>query len=673
MVTENIFTFIAIWTEDLGSKVIEIYPKEEKFDFKTIAENIFITYHNLYKKEISGTAERRLFKLPLVNITKKASIFLDGIQDEEEDSKLIIVVIIFPDYFSDESVKIFDNILQNIGMEYIETKSLLLEKYFNQINEKYLIEQKVKDTEISIDDNYLLPEALKDYQEGLRQIQKKEFDNAYYLLRKAYLRFEIENELKMLLETTYFLGTVLMQKNKYEAAKGYFQKLQDLSQQLEHQKYLEKSLFMEGYCDYQGENYNNAYKCFMKLGKTELKFVSKFQYLMLLGKILGDVGFYDDAIKTLEKGLEISKAGEGNIEIKKKRGEIYLDLGHIYYEMVYQAIKSGKIEKDASRPHLIKSTESFKEAGKVYRVIKDYSGLIDVYQLIASNYEILGEMEEAIEHYEKALEFAKLSNDLANRFKILKKIIQNYEELNLHEKIIIKLDIILHEIAPIAYLDLVSVAGFHAQLGESFIKLNRNNDALSELIVALNLYLKSPNPVPELLNVYNKLIEIYEQKNDSKHVQYYKNKWIEFQEELEKREKQEKVKYKALEVIEEFWVFTDEGVALYTHTPKTNATPRLLSNFLIAMDNFGAELKLDQIKTIKIGLEYFAYYKEKGRSFFIVGRANAKFKVDIIEKIIKMIYLRFWIAYEPLLENFDGDTSKFDSFINELKDLDDII
>ena len=88
------------------------------------------------------------------------------------------------------------------------------------------------------------------------------------------------------------------------------------------------------------------------------------------------------------------------------------------------------------------------------------------------------------------------------------------------------------------------------------------------------------------------------------------------------------------------------------------------------MDNLGSELKVDQIKTIKIGFEYFAYYKEKEHSIFIVGRANVKFQLDIIEKIIKTIYMRFWTTYKKFLENFDGDTSKFDPFINNLKDLD---
>ena len=437
-----------------------------------------------------------------------------------------------------------------------------------------------------------------------------------------------------------------MQKNKYNAARDYFQKLQSLAQQLEHQKYYEKAIFMEGYCDYQEGNYVNAYKNFTKLRKTSLNYISKFQYCMLLGKVLADVGYHNDAIKSLEKALEISESAEASPEIKKKRAEIYLDLGHISYEMVYQIIKSGNMDKNSSKLYLINSIKYFKETIKIWKTLDNYSGLIDVYQLIASNCEILGEMEKAIKYYEKALEFAELSNDLGNRFKILEKVIQMYAELNLHEQIVKKIDVILHNIAPIAYLDLFTVAGFHRQLGESFIELRRNNEALSELLVALNLYNKFPNPVPELLIVFNKIIEIYEQKENLERIQYYRNKLNKVKKELEEASKREKIKYNPLEVVEEFWIFTNEGVAIFSYTPKTNTTPHLLSGFLIAMDNLGSELKVDQIKTIKIGFEYFAYYKEKEHPIFIVGRANVKFQLDIIEKIIKTIYMRFWTTYK---------------------------
>jgi tetratricopeptide (TPR) repeat protein len=663
MNTEEIFTFIAIWNEESGINLEDLYPKEEQFDFNTIAEHIFITYHNFYKKE---AVVKTLFKIPLVNISKKASIFLDRIQGDS----IVIVVILFPDYSSDDIIEIFDNMIQNIGMEYIETEQPLLDKYFNKIKEKFLLEQKVKDSDIVLDENYLLPEALQDFKTGLEQYQRKEFDRAYFLLRKAYLRFETEDQLKLLLETTFFIATILMQKNKFKAAKEFFQKLGPLAEQLEHQKYIEKAIYMEGYCYYQEGDYTNAYNNFTLLGKTELKFTSIFQYLTLFGKILADVGHYEDALKTLEKALEISEKAAQNREVQRKRAEIFLDLGHICYEMVHQAIKSGNIDKKASNLLLNSSIKHFEDVIKIWKNLDNYPGLIETYQLIASNYEILGDIDSAIENYESSLEFAELSNDLVNRFKLLELIIQKYAEQESHEKIVRKIDVILHEIAPVAYLDLFTIAGFHLQLGESMIELKRHNEAISELVVSLNLYTKMPKPVQELSKVHKKLIEIYELKEDQQKIDYYKNKSMQVQEQLEDFAIKEKIKHQPLEVVEEFWIFSNEGGTIFSYTPKANTTPGLLSNFMIAMDNFGAELQVDQIKTLKIGYDYFSYYKEVEHNIFMVGRSPVKFELDNIEKTVQKIYMKFWAVYEPILQNYDGDSSKFEGFIKTVRDLD---
>jgi tetratricopeptide (TPR) repeat protein len=663
---ENIISLIAIWDEEFGPKIMDICPTDDRFDFRTIVNNIFITYHNFYKKDLNTPAQKFIFKLPPVNINKKAKIFVDKVLDEE---KVLIVVLFIPDYFPDESMIIFDNIIENIGMEYNELKTKVLDKYIDQINEKFILEQTVKDAGITINDDYLIKDALQDFRTGLEQYKKKELDRSYYLLQKAHLKFELDDQLQFLLETSYFIGTILMQKNKFIAAKEYFKKLGNLAVELQHEKYIERAIFMEGYCDYQENNYQSAYENFIKLNDSDLKFVSKFRYNTLMGKVLADIGHYDDSIEVLEKALELNELMQDSVATKKKRAEIFLDLGHISYEMVYQAKKSGKLKENISLSHLSNSINYFKETIKIWEKIDNYPGLIELYQLLASMHEILGESEFTIEYYEKALEYAEISNDLVNRFKILETVIQIYAQQNLHAIIIKKIDIILFKIAPVAYLDLSTVASFHRQLGESLIALNRNNDALSELIVALNLYGKLSKPVPDLLIVLKRIIEIYKQKDDPDRVEYYEDRKKRAKDELDEIAIQEKIELKSLEVVEEFWIFTNEGGVAFSYTPKTDVNPKLLSGFLMAMDHFGTELKMDQIKTLRIGNENFVYYKEKEQPIFIVGRSKITFQIDYIEEIIQKIYLKFIKLYEPFLEEFDEDSSKFDSFIDVLKKL----
>jgi tetratricopeptide (TPR) repeat protein len=667
---ENVITFIAIWEQDFGAKVIEIYPSEEIIDFNSIANNIFITYQNFYKKQEEIQSDQFIFTLPFENIHKKAKICIYETNAEQEDSiqQRSIVVLLLPDYFPDEKIEIFDELIQNIGLEYNETKSPVIKKYHEQVNELFILEQRVTDSEILIDDSYLIQNALEDFKIGLEQYKKKELDRSYFLLSKAHLKFELDNQLKLLLETTFFIGTILMEKNKFKVAGEYFQKLEHLAQQLEHEKYVERAIFMGGYCNYQVNDYRSAYEKFMKLADRELKYVSKFQYGLIRGKLLADVGHFDNAIKSFEEALGYSELlGETN-DLKKKKAEIFSDLGHIKYDMVYQATRSGNVDSDNSKSNLYDSIKYFEEVIKIWESMDNIPRLIDLNKQIASIYEILGELDNAIQFYEKALEFAELSNDIVNRFEIIEKLIQTLAELGRHEEIFKRVDEVLHDIAPVAYFDRFTVAGLHRRLAESLIELGRDDDAMAELLVALNLYENFSKPVPELSIVYKKIIEIYKHKEDSDRIKYYKDRRKKLKIELYELSKLERVKYNILDIIEEFWIFTNEGNTLFTYTPKINANSQLLSGFLIAMNNFGSELKAEQLKTIKFGSEYFSYYKEKDRTIFIVGRSNDKYQVDLVEEIIKKIYIKFWEIYGAFIDDVDEDTTKFEPFLKMLKE-----
>ncbi len=651
----SVLSFIAIWDPNYGVKMVETFPASD-IDFDTLVFQIFTTYQNFYKME---GVDKTSFKLNMSNVNKICTLSIDKLQNDI----LKIVALLFPDFFPEDQLKIFDNIIQNISAESLKTKSKILEKYYDRISDLYNIEQMVKDSEIIINENYTNTNALQDFKLGLEEYQKNELDHAYFLLRKAHLKFELDNQLNFILQTSFFLPTILMQKNKFGAARTYLQKLKGLAEQLQHKKYFEKALFMECFCDYQGGDYKSAYTNLKLLEKTDLEFVSKPQYFLLLGKILADAGNYAEAKKSFEKSLELFALEKESPETLKKKGEIYLDLGHISHEMVYKLIKSGKSDKNAIHANLTESTKYYAETIKIWKVLDNYVGLIQVYQLIANNYEILNDREKVKESYEKALEVAELKNDIVARFKLLEKIIQIYTESKSYEELVKKIDVILFEIAPIAFFDLATVAHFHTMLGQAFAKLDNSSDALSEYVVALNIYNKFENKPRDLLNLYQDIIDIYEKRNDADHIQYYKEKQMQLQSEFDEKAKQEKMKYLPLTVVEEFWVFNKEGAMIFSYTPKTGTNSQLISGFLVAMDNFSSELKVERIKSIKIGVNNYSYYKEPKSTIFIVGRSDVKFPLDVVEKFVHAIHTKFWELYKPIIETFDGDKSKFEPFI----------
>ena len=106
-----------------------------------------------------------------------------------------------------------------------------------------------------------------------------------------------------------------------------------------------------------------------------------------------------------------------------------------------------------------------------------------------------------------------VSNDVANKFKVLKKIIQIYVKLNKHELIIKELDRILHETVSVAFMDLSTVAGFHRQLGDSLLQVGQDKEALSELLIALNTYKKFPKLNEDILDHVGTCIDFNGQDN----------------------------------------------------------------------------------------------------------------------------------------------------------------
>ncbi len=102
--------FIAEWSKESSSRLLHLYPSSLPFDLNLISLKIFLTFNGLYysrdEKEIQGT----FFTIAINNIGRIARIFLDKINDDnmfnEDKSKLFIVVLLVPDYFSEDKVSV---------------------------------------------------------------------------------------------------------------------------------------------------------------------------------------------------------------------------------------------------------------------------------------------------------------------------------------------------------------------------------------------------------------------------------------------------------------------------------------------------------------------------------------------------------------------------------------
>ena len=92
-----------------------------------------------------------------------------------------------------------------------------------------------------------LGDALLDFKKGLELFSKRLYEQSYFSIKKAHIKFKSESRVNLTLETNFFLGSILSHLNKFKPAINYFRQLEELSRQLKHQKYFETSIFMQAF------------------------------------------------------------------------------------------------------------------------------------------------------------------------------------------------------------------------------------------------------------------------------------------------------------------------------------------------------------------------------------------------------------------------------------------
>ncbi len=672
----DLTAFIALWDKNFGAKIVYLYPKllEPKIDLDFITSKIFFAFQSLSENK-STTTNRAFFKLPFKEVNRKALVLVEVLESEEDkDDKKhsFIVVLLFPDFISDEELDGFKNVVSEMRNEYLTTENFVLDTHLKKIEEVFFLEEQVRDSEISIDETYSLKKALSDFKHGIDLFSKNKNKQAYYFLKKAYLQFYNENQTKLILEATFFLASILSQLNKFKVAQIYTENLENLSNQLKHQKYYETALFLGGFINYKIENYESALKKFKKLESINPQNINKFNFYLIYGRVLRVLKLNLDAATYLQKALEESSHLEDSSELKEKKAQTLIELGHINYTDSINSLVSGTLSQSLNKPSILKSIEYYEAAIEIFHEIENYSGLISIYRLIGSIYELIDEHLLSIKNYRKALKYAEQINDITSRLKIFSLIIQNLSFLGKYDIIIKETDEMLAKTIAYAYLDLFTISNYHKYLGEALFKLGKKDkDALSELLISLNIYNKFENPVLDSLSVLQMIIKIYERSNDAdktKYLEYYTDQYQHIEIKIQQIKGENVKAYNLLTEVKEFWIFTLDGKQLYAHAPETNYNPELFGGFLSALQNFSMELASKDLKSITIGQDQYVIFKDE-KPFYVLGRASYKVPLYNIEIILKLIYDNFWEIYQKILQEKDLEISKFSQFFEIFKEL----
>lgn len=664
--------FIAKWNNELGSQLIQFYPSSLNFDLNLVSMKIFLTFNGLFFSEKQQDLKKVIFTLSINNIGRNARIFLDKPEPNNINNtqNLFAVVLLIPNYFSEDKLSEFDPILNKIGGAYKQSKTIDLTEFFGQIEYTYSFTQEIQDSEIKIEDNYDLNRALMDFKTAIDFFSKKKYEQSYVLIRKAHLKFESLSEKKLLIESIYFLASILANLNNFKASLRYFESLLELSLNHKHQKYIEISYYMSGFCYFKLGEYELALEKFNKLRDSKHYFIDDFTLYFLYGRILRELGKPLEAKKMLKKAAIISENIKPSDQMNKKKAKLYFEIGHVYYKLAFNAFSFQNELKESGEymTFLEKALEQYNNSLNYWNLIKFYPGLIQTNRIIGDIFLLLNNPTASIESYQKAIDYSEISNDIFSRMSIFNLLIQNLENLSFYEEIIKKIDDMLSKIKAYAFLDLQTIAGYHFMLGKAFLKLVRYKEALSELLIALNIYNKFIVPHENETQVLKNILSIYEEMKEEKYIVYYKEQYKTALEKLDKYKVKKEEKNKVLFLFQEIWIFSDDGTPIFIYAPKSTLNPELFAGFITAIQNFSREMTTNELKSINIGFDKYSLYK-RNYPVFVLGRSSTDFLDNYLEKGLALIYEAFWENYGHKYKESAIDLSTFSDFVYRLQEL----
>lgn len=669
----EIIAFIAMWDNDIGSVIVDFYPKYRIGDLENYAIKIFTAYQFFWDSQ-EMTFEETKFILPIKSINKKSKVLLNLIPnfDLPGGGQPYLIVLLTPDYFSDEDLKIFDEVMLKISQEYMRNQKISIKDYYQNIKDVLMLKFIKREPKVEISEFYSYTAAMEDFQAGIKLFQTKNFDEAYKILKKVLQKFEQEDHKHLVMEVLYILASLFTQKKQFLVAREYFSRLEDLARDLEKEKYVEVSMFMEGFCAYKNKNYPKALEKFENINIVNVKHINKLQFHTIYGRILVHFEKFKDALEEFLKALLICTEMQLSLALKKQQSQILYELGVLNFKIMVKILKNqGIAQTEKYQTYLYDAINHFTKCVDLLIELKDYNVLIDVYKLIGNIYDFLGDDLRFLEFYGKALEYATIRKNSGKEIKIIKRIVQKQTKLQMYQENIVTINNILLNIAGYKFVDLYTIAKFHQQLGESLIATSNKEEGIEHLHQALDIYMDFKTPVLDELKLLNFLNELYTEMKDYEKVSLYSEEIKKVSDKLHNITITPPKVFQPMGDVKEIWIFSfSTGIEFYSYAPFSKIDHGILGGFVTAMQQFSLEMSQSLLKSMIIGEDRFTLYKEDGYDYFMLSRSAIKNSEEVVNKILSIIYIRFWKEFAENIKMFQGNTTPFKRFKTVIESLD---
>ncbi len=522
-----------------------------------------------------------------------------------------------------------------------------------------------------LEPSYSLTIAVEDFKQGVQLYQSRNPKAAYPLIRKSLLKFQLEHQTKLILESTYLMANILFQLEKYISAIKYFQELKILAKNLQHKKYLELSSFMLAFCHYKTRNYKLAYELYENELLDPIEYVNKLQFFTFRARTSSKLGYRDQAIQYFKDAIEICQKDLNGNQIEGQKAQLYNEIGlELYYKILDKIKVSGlsylsDLEQKSQAFSL--SIDYFQKAIEIWEKNGEMKNYITTIQIIGNIYGYLKNSNKQIEYYNIALHKSEEINEFEQYIKISRNLIRVLANLHKFDDLISLLQRVISVLNQNGVNDFIAIAEFHLKLGKTLKSLNQIKNALFEFITALNLYERLRVPISEHKTTLEFIIQIYQDSKDLEKLSYYSqqlsNLEVKFQEITLPSDDW-------LVVIKDFWIITDTGIEIFSYAPEVPINPTLFGGFISALQSFSEEISKKRMESFVIGDERYAFYFEEGKTFFIIGRASLQELDTRVTKVLSVLYQKFDDAYGKFLIKFTGNVSPFQNFGEIMKTID---
>jgi len=521
-----------------------------------------------------------------------------------------------------------------------------------------------------LEPSYSLTIAVEDFKQGVQLYQSKNLKAAYTLIRKSLLKFQLEHQTKLILESTYLVANILFQLENISAIK-YFQELKILAKNLQHKKYLELSSFMLAFCHYKNKNYKKAFEIFENDLKDPVEFVNKLQFFTFKARTCSKIGNRDQAIHQFKEAITICEKDLNVIQIEGPKAQLYNEIGlELYYKILDELKASGlsyftDLEQKAQAFSI--SVAYFQKAIEIWEKNGEMKKFITTIQIIGNIYGYLKKSEKQIENYNIALQKSEEINEFEQYIKISRNLIRVLTNLHRYDDLISLLQRVISVLNQNGVNDFIAIAEFHLKLGRILMSLKQNENALFEFITALNLYQRLKVPISEHKTVLELIMQIHQDSNDLEKLTYYSQ----LLSDLEKKLIEITIPSENwLVVIKDFWIVTETGIEIFCYAPDTPINPTLFGGFISALQSFSEEISQKKMESFVIGNLRYSFYSEEGKPIFIIGRANVQELETRVTKVLSILYQKFYNEYKRFLIKFSGNVNPFQNFKKIMKTID---